>query len=126
MYALFGFDPLPFRTACFGLPGLNLRIAYRLVMRIAGGTTATITLAFICCYAALMDLYWSTGAVCDLITALSAGTRTTQKARLAGAGGCILHVRPGSGREGDRSAAAGRAAADGAAGIRSEWMLAAT
>ncbi len=68
LYRLFGFDPLPFRIACFVLLAVNLFLLYhfcRILSRSREvGFLALLTASY---HAWFVDLYYSTGTVYDLL-----------------------------------------------------------
>lgn len=68
LYRWFGFDPLPFRVACFGLLALNLGLLWRFTLRLSGSReVAFISLLLAGYHAWFVDLYYSTGTVYDLL-----------------------------------------------------------
>ncbi len=88
LYPLFGFNPLPFRVACYVILAGNLLLAYFLLQRLSGSRRAALfALVLFSFHASMMDLYYNTGTVYDLlcftfyVSALSAYVR----ARRAGA-----------------------------------------
>ncbi|QOY90661.1 hypothetical protein [Paludibaculum fermentans] len=67
-YSWFGFDPLPFRVACFGLLALNLGLLWRFTLRLSGSReVAFLTLLLAGYHAWFVDLYYSTGTIFDLL-----------------------------------------------------------
>jgi len=68
LFHWFGFDPLPFRIACFALLLFNLWVAWRVAARLSGSAQvaalATLLFAY---HGAFVDLYFSTGTVYDLL-----------------------------------------------------------
>ncbi len=68
LYRAFGFDPLPFRIFCFGLLFVNIGLLYFVSSRLADSREAGVLTAIIACYHAwLVDLYWSTGTIYELL-----------------------------------------------------------
>src|SRR5437762_11044480 len=68
LYRWFGFDPLPFRVACFGLLALNLGLLSRFTVRLSGSSgVAFLALLLAGYHAWFVDLYYSTGTVYDLL-----------------------------------------------------------
>ena len=68
LYHWFGFDPLPFRLACFGLLALNLGLLQRFILRLSGSREVAFLALLIAAYHAwFVDLYYSTGTVFDLL-----------------------------------------------------------
>lgn len=67
LYALAGFDPLPFRIACFTLLTANLALAFAVFRKIGGTAAACTALALTCYNASFVDLYWSTATVYELL-----------------------------------------------------------
>src|SRR5204863_490713 len=68
LYRWFGFDPLPFRAACFGLLALNLSLLWRFTLRLSGSREVAFLALLLAGYHAwLVDLYYSTGTVYDLL-----------------------------------------------------------
>jgi hypothetical protein len=68
LYKRFGFEPLPFRVACFGLLALNLGLLWRFTLRLAGSREVAFLALLIAGYHAwFVDLYYSTGTVYDLL-----------------------------------------------------------
>src|SRR3954452_23029866 len=64
LYRVFGFDPLPFRVACFGLLALNLGLFGRFILRLTGSREIMFLALLLTAYhARFVDLYYSTGAV---------------------------------------------------------------
>lgn len=68
LYRIFGFDPLPFRIACFLLLTVNLLLVYAVSRALSGSreiaTLATLIFSF---HAWFVDLYYSTGTVYDIL-----------------------------------------------------------
>jgi len=68
IYRWFGFDPLPFRVACFGLLALNLGLLWRFTLRLSGSREVAFLALLLAGYHAwFVDLYYSTGTVYDLL-----------------------------------------------------------
>jgi hypothetical protein len=67
LYALAGFDPLPYRIACFALLAMNLALAFAVFRKIGGAAAACAALALTCYNASFIDLYWSTATVYELL-----------------------------------------------------------
>ena len=68
LYRWFGFNPLPFRVACFGLLALNLSLLWRFTLRLSGSREVAFLALLLAGYHAwFVDLYYSTGAVYDLL-----------------------------------------------------------
>jgi hypothetical protein len=68
LYAVAGFNPLPFRIACYFLLVLNLYLCYCLAKRLTRSTEIGLLATLIACYhAQLADIYYSTGVVYDLL-----------------------------------------------------------
>ena len=68
LYRWFGFDPLPFRVACFGLLALNLSLLSRFTLRLSGSREVAFLALLLAGYHAwFVDLYYSTGTVYDLL-----------------------------------------------------------
>ena len=68
LYAVAGFNPLPFRIACYLLMVVNLYLCYSLAKRLTGSREMGLLATLIACYhARFADLYYSTGAVYDLL-----------------------------------------------------------
>jgi hypothetical protein len=68
MFAVFGFDPFPFRVACFAIVLINLVLVYATARRLAGSREAGLLTALIGCYhGRFEDLYYNTGTVYDLL-----------------------------------------------------------
>jgi hypothetical protein len=68
LYSWFGFDPLPFRVACFGLLALNLGLLWRFTLRLSGSRQVAFLALLLAGYHAwFVDLYYSTGTVYDLL-----------------------------------------------------------
>ena len=68
IYAVFGFDPLPFRTAAFALMGVNLLLAYRLARILSASRYAALAATFLLsCNASFVEMYHSTGMIYDIL-----------------------------------------------------------
>jgi hypothetical protein len=68
IYRCFGFQPLPFRVACFGLLALNLSLLWRFTLRLSGRREVAFLALLLAGYHAwFIDLYYSTGTVYDLL-----------------------------------------------------------
>ncbi|MGJ5817241.1 hypothetical protein [Paludibaculum fermentans] len=68
LYHYFGFDPLPFRVACFAIMTLNLGLLWRFTLRLSGSReTAFLALLIAGYHAWFVDLYYSTGTIYDLL-----------------------------------------------------------
>src|SRR4051812_12910409 len=68
LYRIFGFHPLPFRAACFGLLALNLGLLGRFTFRLSGSREVAFLAMLLGGYHAwFVDLYYSTGTVYDLL-----------------------------------------------------------
>ena len=68
IYAVFGFDPLPFRIAAFVLMGVNLLLAYHLARILSESRYAALTATFLlCCNPSFIELYSSTGTIYDIL-----------------------------------------------------------
>jgi len=68
LYRCFGFDPLPFRLACFGLLALNLGLLGRFTLRLSESREVAFLALLLAGYHAwFVDLYYSTGTVYDLL-----------------------------------------------------------
>jgi hypothetical protein len=68
LYRWFGFNPLPFRVVCFGLLALNLGLLWRFTFRLSGSREVAFLALLLAGYHAwFIDLYYSTGAVYDLL-----------------------------------------------------------
>jgi hypothetical protein len=64
IYRCFGFQPLPFRVACFGLLALNLSLLWRFTLRLSGRREVAFLALLLAGYHAwFIDLYYSTGTV---------------------------------------------------------------
>ena len=69
LYKLFGFDPLPFRLACFALLLLNLWLLYRFCHLLTRSRSAAFLATFLAAYHAwFVDLYRSSGTVYELLS----------------------------------------------------------
>jgi hypothetical protein len=68
LYGWFGFNPLPFRVACFGLLALNLGLLWRFTLQLSGAREVAFLALLLAGYHAwFVDLYYSTGTVYDLL-----------------------------------------------------------
>jgi hypothetical protein len=68
IYRLAGFHPLPFRIVCFALLLGNLWLLYRVALRLTGGRDAALLTTLLGAYHAwLVDLYFSTGTIYELL-----------------------------------------------------------
>ena len=68
LYHFVGFDPLPFRLACFALLGINLVLLGRFTLLVSGSReVAFLALLLAGYHARLIDLYYSTGTVYELL-----------------------------------------------------------
>lgn len=68
LYRWFGFDPLPFRVACFILLAVNLGLLSRFTLLLSGSReVAFVALSLASYHAWFVDLYYSTGTVYDLL-----------------------------------------------------------
>ena len=68
LFSLAGLHPLPFRLAAFALLLANLALLYRFCARLAGSReTAALACLVGAYHAHLADLYYSTGAIYDLL-----------------------------------------------------------
>jgi len=68
LFAVFGFDPLPFRAACFALMVVNLGLLYATARALSGSREiGLLTALFGCYHARFVDLYYNTGTVYDLL-----------------------------------------------------------
>jgi hypothetical protein len=106
LWALFGFDPLPYRIVCFALLLLNLALATGLAWKISGsGVTALLFAIPFAFHASLTDLYLSTATLYDILcftftfaallwyAAIRAASRAPRWHELAGIGLlCVLAV----------------------------------
>jgi hypothetical protein len=67
IFALFGFDPLPFRIACYGIMIVNLVLLYALARRLSGSYGTGLLAALVASYHGyFIDLYYNTGTIYDL------------------------------------------------------------
>jgi hypothetical protein len=74
LYAVFGFDPLPFRIVVHVLMMLNIGVAYVLARRLEATREGAALTALIFCYnASTIDLYYNTCLVGDLMCFLFYG-----------------------------------------------------
>jgi len=68
LFQVFGFDPLPFRLACYAIMFANLGLAYLNAKALSGRREAGALAALFCCYhVGFTDFYYSTGTVYDLL-----------------------------------------------------------
>ncbi|HEX4133825.1 MAG TPA: hypothetical protein VHY84_04315 [Bryobacteraceae bacterium] len=68
LYRWFGFNPLPFRVACFGLLALNLGFLWRFALLLSRSREAAfLTLLLASYHAWFVDLFYNTGTVYDLL-----------------------------------------------------------
>lgn len=68
LYKLFGFNPLPFRLACFSLLIANLLLAYRFVVTLSASRETALLAALLLSYHAwFVDLYYSSGTIYELL-----------------------------------------------------------
>jgi len=68
VFAVFGFNPLPFRAACFALILVNLALLYAAARTLAGSREVGLLTALAGSYhAGFEDLYYNTGMVYDLL-----------------------------------------------------------
>ena len=68
LFALFGFNPLPFRIACFVILLLNLLLVYAFTRRLTSSReVAALTVLVFCYHPYLFSLYTDTGTVYDLL-----------------------------------------------------------
>jgi hypothetical protein len=68
LYSVFGFDPLPFRAACYALMLLNLGLFFRLGFLLSRSReSALLSTLIFSFHAALNELYLSTGTVYDIL-----------------------------------------------------------
>jgi hypothetical protein len=68
LFGLAGLHPLPYRLAAFALLLANLALLYRLAARLAGSRETAVVACLLGAYHAhLADLYYSTGAIYDLL-----------------------------------------------------------
>jgi hypothetical protein len=68
LFALFGFNPLPFRIASLALVLLNLWLAYVVARRLTGSRAAAAIATLVFCYHPyLFDIYLSTGMIYDVL-----------------------------------------------------------
>jgi len=68
LWDAFGFNPLPFRLACFALLALNLGLLWRFTLRLSGSREIAFLALLLAGYHAwFVDLYYSTGTVYDLL-----------------------------------------------------------
>ncbi len=68
VFALSGFDPLPFRIACFALMFANLWLLYMNARRLTGAAEIGLLSTLVACYhVGFTDLYYNTGTIYDLL-----------------------------------------------------------
>jgi hypothetical protein len=68
MFQIFGFNPLPFRYACFAVLLANLILSYRILSALSGSMEAALLGALGLAYNAEMsDLYLNTGTIYDIL-----------------------------------------------------------
>lgn len=68
LYGCFGFEPLPFRVACFVLLALNLGLLWQFTLRLSDSREVAFLALLIAGYHAwFIDLYCSTGTIYDLL-----------------------------------------------------------
>jgi len=68
LFTAFGLNPLPYRIACFAILSANLTLLYILCLRLSGSREVAALACLLGAYHAhLADLYYSTGAVFDLL-----------------------------------------------------------
>lgn len=68
LFAVFGFNPLPFRIACFAIMGINLWLLYATARELGGARETGVLTALLGSYHAhFVDLYYNTGTVYDLL-----------------------------------------------------------
>ncbi len=67
-YYCFGFHPLPFRVAAYLVLLINIALAYRMARALGATREASALSTLLFCYnAAMLDLYYSTGTIYDLL-----------------------------------------------------------
>jgi hypothetical protein len=69
IYGISGFDPRPFRVACFILLIFNLVLAYRVLRYVSCPVAGWASLLIGCFHGPMWDIYASTGTVYDIICA---------------------------------------------------------
>src|ERR1700733_13771411 len=68
LYAVFGFNPLPFRVVVHLLLAVNIGLAYVVARRLQATREASVLAALVFCYnAATLDLYYNTCLVGDVL-----------------------------------------------------------
>jgi hypothetical protein len=68
LFDLFGFNPLPFRVACFAILFVNLGLLYALARRLTSSREiALLTVLLGCYHRHFADLYYNTGTIYDLL-----------------------------------------------------------
>ena len=68
LFAAFGFNPLPYRIACFAILSANLALLYVLCLKLSHSREVAALACLLGAYHAhLADLYYSTGTVFDLL-----------------------------------------------------------
>jgi hypothetical protein len=68
LYQIFGFNPFPFRLAAYLLLMLNIVLAYRFARALDASREAAALSTLLFCYnASMIDLYYSTGTIYDLL-----------------------------------------------------------
>jgi hypothetical protein len=68
LFTAFGFNPLPYRIACFAILSANLAMLYVLCLKLSGSREVAALACLLGAYHAhLADLYYSTGTVFDLL-----------------------------------------------------------
>lgn len=68
LFAAFGFNPLPYRIACFAILSANLALLYGLCLKLSRSREVAALACLLGAYHAhLADLYYSTGTVFDLL-----------------------------------------------------------
>ncbi len=69
LFALFGFNPLPYRVVAFALMFANLGLAYGVARRVAGSREiAALTVLIGCYHSCLFAIYESTGMIYDVLS----------------------------------------------------------
>ncbi len=68
MFAVFGFNPLPFRVACFAIFLINLALLYATARKLTGSREVGLLTALVGSYhAGFEDFYYNTGMIYDLL-----------------------------------------------------------
>lgn len=68
LYRFYGFNPFPFRVAAYLLLMLNIVLAYRFARALDASREAAALSTLLFCYnASMMDLYFNTGTIYDLL-----------------------------------------------------------